>query len=47
MPIFLKLLQNTDKKTALLNEICEDSIVFTPKPKKDTTRRETTGHYLK
>ena len=30
MPIFLKLLQNTDKKTALPNEICEDSIVFTP-----------------
>ena len=34
MPIFLKLLQTTDKKTALPNEICEDSIVFTPNQRK-------------
>ena len=44
-PILLKLLQKIAEEGKLPNSFYEATITLIPKPDKDATRKETTGHY--
>ena len=46
IPILLKLFRKTEEEGTLPKSFYEATTTLIPKPDKDTTKKEITGHYL-